>query len=47
MPAQSILGNGENTAGKVSAKSVKATRTIFTPGIGLKNQQKKLKYEKA
>ena len=43
----SISSNGEDTADKVSAKSVKAARTIFTPGAELKNQLKNMKYEKA
>jgi len=43
----SIASNGEETPEKVSAKSVKAARTIFSPGVELKNQLKMLKYEKA
>ncbi|RIJ49527.1 DNA-binding protein [Maribellus luteus] len=43
----SIASNGEETPEKVSAKSVKSARTVFSPGVELKNQLKMLKYEKA
>jgi predicted histone-like DNA-binding protein len=43
----SIASNGEATAEKVSAKSIKSARTVFTPGMELKNQLKNLKFEKA
>ena len=42
-----IASNGEETAEKVSAKSIKSARTIFTPGSELKSQLKNLKFEKA
>jgi predicted histone-like DNA-binding protein len=43
----SIASNGEQTAEKVNARSVKSARTVFTPGLELKNQLKTLKFEKA
>jgi predicted histone-like DNA-binding protein len=43
----SIASNGEETAEKVNARSVKSARTVFTPGLELKNQLKTLKFEKA
>lgn len=42
-----ISSNGEETAEKVSAKSVKGAKTVFTPGSDLKELLKTLKYEKA
>ncbi len=42
-----IASDGEDTAEKVSAKSVKGARTIFTPGSELKTLLKNLKFEKA
>jgi len=42
-----ISSNGEETADKVSAKSIKGAKTVFTPGSDLKELLKILKYEKA
>lgn len=42
-----ISSNGEETAEKVSAKSIKGAKTVFTPGSDLKELLKILKYEKA
>jgi len=42
-----ISSTGEETAEKVSAKSVKGAKTVFTPGTVLKELLKTLKYEKA
>jgi predicted histone-like DNA-binding protein len=42
-----IASNGEATAEKVSAKSIKGAKTVFTPGTDLKELLKNLKYEKA
>lgn len=42
-----ISSNGEETAEKVSAKSIKGAKTVFTPGSDLKELLKTLKYEKA
>ena len=43
----SIASNGEATAEKVTAKSIKGAKTIFTPGTDLKELLKNLKYERA
>lgn len=42
-----ISSNGEETAEKVSAKSIKGAKTVFTPGSDLKELLKTLKYEKS
>lgn len=42
-----ISSNGEEKAEKVTTKSVKGAKTVFTPGSDLKELLKNLKYEKA
>jgi len=42
-----ISSEGEDEAKKVTARSIKGAKTVFTPGAELKHMLKNLKYEKA